>query len=145
MQIDRVAGPGALTPSQGVGQGVGQGTAKPGSPGFDALLEATGPRAGAELAAASDIAAAAYTAALDSEVADREARRHGKAMMQALASLQRALLGGGVEDACATLGALAARLPPAHDPVLRLVQREIAARAAAELARMSIPANVSIP
>ena len=69
---------------------------------------------------------------------DREARRHGRALLQALAGLQRAALAGEDGQAQAALATLANTVRDPHeadDPVLRLILREIAVRAAVELAR----------
>ena len=74
---------------------------------------------------------------------DRAARRHGRAMLNALGALQLAVLDDGTptspaerqEDALAHLADLARRMPQADDPVLRLILREIGVRAAVELAR----------
>jgi hypothetical protein len=110
-----------------------------GTAGFGALL---GP--GPELAAPDETAQAApialpmsYDVASDAVYADKEARRHGRALLQALAAMQVALLGpdqdGG--EAEVQLAQLAASAPQADDPVLRLILREIGVRAAVELAR----------
>ena len=66
---------------------------------------------------------------------DRQARRHGRAMLQALGAVQLSMLDGGGDAARAQLAAAAAQAPAAHDPVLRLILREISLRAAVELAR----------
>lgn len=71
---------------------------------------------------------------------DREARRHGQALLSALAEMQLTLVGQG--DAPATLASLSARLsglsaaiPLAADPRLRAIVAAIALRARLELAR----------
>jgi hypothetical protein len=56
-------------------------------------------------------------------------------MLQALAALQLAVLGGTAAEARARLAELAAQPAEATDPLLRLILREIGARAAVELAR----------
>ncbi len=70
-------------------------------------------------------------------VRDRAARRHGHAMLQLLAALQRAMLGGGSGDEAelGRLAALSAEIPPTSDPGLRQAVAAIALRAAIELAR----------
>jgi hypothetical protein len=108
-----------------------------GAPGFaDLLDQATAPAAGAAPAAA--LAAVVYEEADRQVSADRQARRHGRAMLQALGALQLAILGDGETSARSQLAALVAQAPAAHDPVLRLILREISLRAAVELARHSI-------
>lgn len=73
---------------------------------------------------------------MDAEVTDREARRHGQAMLAALAALQRALLAdGGQDEALAHLAGLAATTPLAADPALRAAVGAIALRAQVELAK----------
>ena len=68
---------------------------------------------------------------------DRNARRHGKALLEALAELQRALLAGGDEEgpALQCLAALAADPPDAASPGLAGVLRALSLRAEVELAR----------
>ncbi len=68
-------------------------------------------------------------------VADREARRHGQAMLSALAALQRGLLGGADNGALEQAAALARSAPAAVDPRLAAVQRAILVRVAVEAAR----------
>ena len=83
-----------------------------------------------------------YEAASNAVHADKEARRHGRALLQALGAIQLALLDAGHEDeggeARAQLARLAAAAAPADDPVLRLILREIGVRAAVELARFDL-------
>ena len=66
---------------------------------------------------------------------NRDAYRHGRAMLGALRALQAALLGGGTEAARATLAALAGNAAAADDPQLAASLHDIAVRAAVELAR----------
>jgi hypothetical protein len=76
--------------------------------------------------------------ALARQARDKQARRHGRAMLQALGAVQLALLAGDDGQARAALAALAATAIAGHeadDPVLQLILREIAVRAAVELAR----------
>ncbi len=68
-------------------------------------------------------------------VQDREARRHGHAMLDALAMLQRALLGGQEALGLEGLARLVRAAPPPTDPALAAVQRAVLVRAAVELAR----------
>lgn len=120
-----------------------------GAAAFEALLEEKPVAPAQGMASTAALAASIYDAAEQAVVADREARRHGRAMLLALAGLQRATLIGqpacGAEPAPhAALAALARHAPPAHDPVLRLILREIGVRAAVELARAPAFANVSV-
>ena len=91
-------------------------------------------------------AAAAPTAALDgllqlqafedAGARDRQAKRHGQALLQALGELQRALLGEGpLDDALAKLAGLAEICPEAADPALASLVGSIMLRARVELAR----------
>ena len=68
-------------------------------------------------------------------VRDREARRHGAATLKALASMQRALLGGAADGVLETLSSLSRNAPEASDPRLAAVQRALQVRVAVELAR----------
>lgn len=74
----------------------------------------------------------------DPQVADREARRRGQDLLEALAALQRALLGAGGADADA-LARLADDIPQAADPALRAAVAAIALRARIEAARLQGP------
>ncbi len=69
------------------------------------------------------------------EIADAAAKRHGEALLHALAGLQRAVLGAGGGVGGGALAALAQDLPRAADPRLDAVLQAIAQRAAVELAR----------
>jgi hypothetical protein len=134
-----------------------------GAAGFGALLDAAGagdtgpaheasqPReAGAPEQATAAAQAAPiggmlnYDSAMQAVAADRLARRHGRAMLRALGALQLAMLGAEGDGAGRQLAALAADMPAADDPVLRLILREIGVRAAVALARAGTNANVSI-
>ena len=66
---------------------------------------------------------------------DREARRHGEAVLEGLAEVQLDLLRGGGAGALEALAALVRRGPVAADPRLAAVQRALLVRAAVELAR----------
>ncbi len=75
-------------------------------------------------------------------VSDRDAKRHGTAVMDELAQLQRAMLGGGTDKApLERLASLAARRPSAADPRLEGVLRAIQLRAQVELARRGAAAS----
>ncbi len=69
-------------------------------------------------------------------VSDRDAKRHGTAVMDELVQLQRAMLGGGSDAASLDrLASLATPRPAAADPRLDGVLRAIQLRAQIELAR----------
>jgi hypothetical protein len=71
-------------------------------------------------------------------VSDHVAAGHGGAVLKAIAGLQVALLGGGVEadtEARRRLEALLQDLPSAENPALDEVLQAIGQRAAVELAR----------
>ena len=74
-------------------------------------------------------------------VRDRDARRHGEDMLEALAALQRVLLGAGRGFDMEQLADLARRMPPAADPRLAGVQRALLLRVAVELARGRVAAS----
>ena len=107
------------------------------APGFAALLDTPGGAADVARAGVASLPAEACAVAALTDAADQQARRHGRAMLKALGAVQLAILGGGEAEARAELAALTARLPQAEDPVLRLILREIGARAAVEMARGS--------
>lgn len=74
---------------------------------------------------------------------DRQARRHGQAMLEELAMLQCNMLGGTVESgpsaaALVRLAALAEAVPEAADPRLSALIGAIVLRARVELARGQI-------
>ena len=72
----------------------------------------------------------------DGTAKDRKAKRHGQSLLQALAELQRRLLGGGpLEEALARLSALVDTCPEAADPALAGLVGSIMLRARIELAR----------
>lgn len=69
-------------------------------------------------------------------VQDRSARRHGRALLAALARLQRHLLGGSDQAAALRdLTDLARTVPAATDPALAATLQAITLRARVELAR----------
>ncbi len=104
--------------------------------------------AGAEAVAAKPAAAAA---GLDTLLAlqewdggaarDRQARKHGRAMLAALARLQLGLLGDDPDGAAlAELAALAEHCPEAADPALRDALADVGLRARIEVARRAVAA-----
>ena len=106
----------------------GAATAASPARGLDALLALQ------ETAAASQ----------DPATRDREARRHGRDLLEELAALQKALLAGGdgAEAADGALGRLVSLLrsmPAAADPGLDGVLRSVGLRARLELARRGLP------
>ncbi len=81
-------------------------------------------------------------AAQDPAARDREARRHGRDLLEELAALQKALLSGGDgagEGALGRLVALLRSMPAAADPGLDGVLRSVGLRARLELARRGLP------
>jgi hypothetical protein len=145
MQVERV-GPGAgATPTR-------KGAESASSDGFAELLgppaATVGPAAAHAPAATARIALIGLPSDDDRlravAMANRRARRHGRAMLRALRDLQAALLAGPQDSASAALADLAARMPETDDPALRLILGEIGARAAVELARHGAQANISI-
>lgn len=75
------------------------------------------------------------------EVEDREARQHGRQMLQVLADLQREMLLGPVAPALTTLRMLADLDSRPSDPALAHVIRSIRLRARLELARAAASMN----
>jgi hypothetical protein len=72
-------------------------------------------------------------------VGDREARRHGQAILAELAALQRDLLSGGpTPDQLRRLADLATTVPDATDPRLRGLLAAVVLRARVELARRGL-------
>lgn len=78
-------------------------------------------------------------------VRDREARRHGAAMLEVLRALQRALLEGAAPDALERLAGLVRAAPSPEHPGLIQVQRLILQRAAVELARARLCGSRATP
>ena len=75
-------------------------------------------------------------------VRDRQARRHGESLLEALRRLQVALLmGAGAED-LQGLRTLVEAAPPPDDPRLAQVQRAVLVRVAVELARRNAASSV---
>lgn len=118
------AGPAFRVPGEAASTGPAVAAASP-ARGLDALLALQ------ETAAPQDPA-----------TRDREARRHGRDLLEELAALQRALLVGGDEAGECALGRLVALLrsmPAAADPGLDGVLRSVGLRARLELARRGLP------
>jgi hypothetical protein len=109
--------------------------AAPGAGGFAALLDSAGEARAAEAPPAAMLAGGIFAATERDGAVDQQARRHARAMLQALAALQLAVLDGQDGAARAALAGLASQAAQAEDPVLRLILREIGVRAAVELAR----------
>ncbi len=75
----------------------------------------------------------------DAPTRDRQARRHGRALLEGLTELQRALLGDGDDSAALDrLAALVEHCPEAADPALRATLAAVALRARVELARREL-------
>lgn len=74
----------------------------------------------------------------DPMVRDRQARRHGRAMLDALRDMQLAMLAGDCADAAARLAALAGQGVDAADPALQAILSALAVRAQVELARRGL-------
>ena len=75
-------------------------------------------------------------------VRDRDARKRGKLMLDELARLQRALLGGRLDpENLRALAALAGDPAVAADPAIAAVVRAAALRARVELARLEVAAR----
>lgn len=101
----------------------------------------------AEDASAAAVGDAAPVAALDPTIAlaeaeanaatrDRAAKRQGRALLDLLAALQRAMLAEGAEDALIEdLAARADALPAAADPELAAIVQAVRLRALVEVAR----------
>lgn len=77
------------------------------------------------------------------DVGDREARKHGKDILEALEELQKKLLSGGTPArSLSRLNALAQMTPTVRDPVLGGILDAIHLRAKLEILRMSSSARV---
>ncbi len=105
--------------------------------------------AAGETGAAAGPAAASATASLDGmlllqqvedgPVRDRQARRHGRAMLEGLAELQRALLDDDLDaGVLERLAVLVEHCPEASDPALRGTLAAVSLRVQVELARRSM-------
>ena len=128
--LERIGRPAATA------QGVGRGT--PRGAGFSVpsgrAEGATATTAAAEVSLGGMLAL--QEQAESGLVRDRAARRHGLAVLEELARLQRALLGGRIDPtALRGLAALAETVPEAADPELRQAVADVVLRARVELAR----------
>lgn len=118
--------------------------ARPGraDPRFGATLDAAGGSAEArEAVAAGSVLAAASLLSLqeipDATERNRRARKTAAAALEALAAMQAAMLGGGLDRAqLGVLRTVAADAAQADDPALREAAEAVALRAAVELARL---------
>ncbi len=78
--------------------------------------------------------------AQDPATRDREARRHGRNLLEELAALQKSLLSGQAEGvALGRLVALLRAMPAAADPGLDAVLHSVGLRVRLELARRGLP------
>jgi hypothetical protein len=108
-----------------------------GSAGFAVSEQqaATGPAAAATAAAALD-GLLQFQEVEDAPARDRQARRHGQALLRELGELQRLLLEDGpIDESLGRLAALVETWPEAADPALAGVVGAVALRARIELAR----------
>lgn len=91
--------------------------------------------------AAPAIGGTSPPAAPDATAADRRARSHGGEMLDVLAQMQRDMLASGADPGSLhRLAELAAAIPDAASPDLRLALRAVATRAKVELARNQVAA-----
>jgi hypothetical protein len=75
----------------------------------------------------------------DGTTRDRQARKHGKAMLEGLATLQRELLDGDVDPGTLErLSALTEHCPEAADPGLRATIGAVSLRVQVEIARRAL-------
>ena len=75
----------------------------------------------------------------DGPTRDRQARKHGRAMLDGLSALQRELLDGDVDPGTVErLAALTEHCPEAADPGLRATLASVSLRVQVELARRSM-------
>lgn len=102
-----------------------------------ATVPAAGPAAAGvgRIASVNAAAMLALQEQTTAEPGDREARRHGRELVDALAELQRALLRDGAGDALQRLAAMADLPLPAADPILARAIVAIRLRARVEVAR----------
>lgn len=113
-------------------------TRKPASPSASTGFHVANGRAAAPEAAAATQQANAPSAPDSPIVQDSAARRHGTDLLDALANLQRDLLGTPNPTHLQHLAAFAQNIPAAANPTLRATLREIAVRAEVELARQEM-------
>jgi hypothetical protein len=75
----------------------------------------------------------------DGPTRDRQARKHGRAMLQGLSALQHELLDGDVDPGTLErLAALVDHCPEAADPALKATLAAVSLRVRVELARRSM-------
>ena len=75
----------------------------------------------------------------DGPTRDRQARKHGRAMLEGLSALQHELLDGDVSPGTLErLAALAEHCPEAADPALKDTLASVSLRVRVELARRSM-------
>ena len=108
---------------------------------------ASGLKASGQTGGAARVADAGAMLALQEEVgwdadhtgasADREARRHGQEILEALAALQKDLLTGNPAQGLSRLAVLAEMAPDAHDPALARILSSIRLRARLEILRLT--------
>ena len=112
-----------------------------------AAPQASGPQASGQAGNAARVVDAGAMLALQEEAgwdadhagasSDREARRHGQEILEALAALQRDLLTGNPAQGLSRLAILAEMAPGAHDPALARVLSSIRLRARLEILRLT--------
>lgn len=113
-------------------------TRKPASASANAGFHVAESRPEATEAAAATQLTNAPSAPDSAIVQDRAARRHGTDLLDALADLQRDLLGTPNPTHLQHLATFAQNIPAAANPTLRATLREIAVRAEVELARQEM-------
>ncbi len=145
LAVTRVS-PAATTPARRASAGEGSGFSiaddAPGTPSAAAAAAGFAPGALASLLAMQEAGPSAATTVAGG-VRDREARRHGRAVLDALLAWQRGLLRGEPEvgalrQLASIAGEAEAEAAGASDPGLRAVLAEIMLRARVELARYGI-------
>ena len=118
------------------------GVRRPGVAGFRVAEEAEAAGEAARVVSVSLPSLLALQEAGEDAVRDREARRHGDSLLDALRELQRAMLGGASAGPLERLQSLTAAMPGAADPRLADVQRALMVRTAVELARARVAASL---
>lgn len=119
-------------------QATARATASPGGFRLPSAADVAAPAPPGEAAPAALAGLLALQEAATPSTRDRAARRHGQALLAALAGLQRALLDSEEGPALAALGHLLAAAPPAEDPELASLLGAIALRCRIELARSEV-------
>ncbi len=109
--------------------------------GSFALPDAAEPAMAVAVGSSAGLAASSLLGLQEDEIAervrDRAARRHGRAMLDGIAALQRTLLSpnDAAGAALRQLAALARAVPIAADPALRTLLADVTLRVQVELAR----------